>query len=280
MELSIILTIKLITMAFAKGGLGDGLKGNIDGLSFYKMKGVKETVVRRSSGHTKEQIKRDPKLQGFKKEGEEFAGRARMSKYLMRAITTQKPMADYNISGPLTALMKPVQELDTVSRFGTRGIPLSEHPYFIKGLSLNKNNPLDTVIRFPVTGMIDRETLSAKVYIPQLMPGINFAPPVTHPYYAFRVSLGVVPDIVFDQGRYTTTHPDYRDGGSTYVDSEWFSLQEGSEAQEVEITSTIIPPDLHFTLVLAVGIFYGELKALNKIGQVKHAGSAKVLEVG
>lgn len=267
-------------MAFAEGGLGDGLRGNIDGLSFYKMKGVKKTVVRRSSGHTKDQIKNNPDLHRFKKAGEEFAGRAYMSKFLMRALTFQKPLADYNISGPLTALMKPVQELDTISRNGKRNISLSQHAHFIKGFSLNKNHPFDTVIRFPVTGIPDKETLSAKVFIPQLMPGINFAPPVNHPYYAFRVTLAVVPDIIYNDNRYTPSHLDYRENCAVYVDSEWFSLQEGSAAQEIDISTHILPPDMHFTLVLAVGIFYGELKGLNIIKQVRHAGSAKILEVG
>lgn len=267
-------------MATAEGGLGDGLKGNIDGLSFYKMKGVKKTVVRRSSGHTKDQLKNDPNLQQFKQEGAEFAGRACMSKFLMRALTFQKPMADYNISGPLTALMKSVQKLDKVHGRGERNIPLSEHPWFIKGFSLNKNHPFDSVIRFPVTGIVDRETLSAKVYIPQMMPGINFAPPVNHPYYAFRVSLAVVPDIVFAQGRYEPSHRSYSENSATCVNSQWFSLQEGSPAQEIEINVNAIPPDIYFTLVLSVGVYYGELKALNKIAQVPHAGSAKILEVG
>ncbi len=267
-------------MAIAEGGLGDGLRGNLDGLSFYKMKGVKKTVVRRSSGHTKDKIKRDPNLSRFKSAGSEFAGRAIMSKYLMQALTFQKPMADYNIAGPLTALMKPVQELDLSSGLGQRNIQLSEHPYYIKGFSLNKNNPFDTVIRFPVTGIIDRETLSAKVYIPQLMPGINFAPPVNHPYYGFRISLAVVPDIVYNRDRYTAIHRDYPELCSNYADLGWFSLQEGAAAQEIDISTPILPPDMHFTLVLAVGIYYGEVKGLNNISMVRHAGSAKVLEVG
>lgn len=267
-------------MAKAFGGIGNGLRGNIDGLSFYTMKGVEGTIVRRSSGHTKEKKNKDPKLRNFKLAGDDFAGRACMSKYLIGALTHQRPMADYNISGPLIALMKPVQELDSVSDFGVRNVRLTAYPHIIKGFSLNKNHTLDSVIRFPVTGTIDRETLSAKVQFPELVPGINFAPPVKQPYYAFRISLAVVPDVIYNLGRYTATHPDYLTNGVWSVDSSWFSLQEGSQALDMEVNIVVPPPDTNFTLMLAAGIMYGELKALDRIGQVKHAGSAKVLEVG
>jgi hypothetical protein len=267
-------------MAKAQGGLGDGLRGKIDGLSFYTMKGVEGTIVRRSSGHTKEKKNTDPKLRNFKLAGEDFSGRARMSKFLMGAFAHQKPMADYNIAGPLIALMKPVQELDGEGDYGARNVKLTAYPHVIKGFSFNKNNTLDTVIRFPVTGTIDRETLSAKVQFPELVPGINFAPSVKQPYYAFRISLAVVPDIIFNQGRHTPTHPDYPINCAKSVDSEWFSLQEGSKALEMEVNTIITPPDTNFTLILVAGILYGELKALERIGQVRHAGSAKVLEVG
>lgn len=267
-------------MATSEGGLGDGLRGNIDGLSFYKMRGVKKTVVRRSSGHTKKKIKSNPDLAGFKRAGEEFAGRALMSKYLMGALIHQKPLADYNIAGPFTALMRPVQKLDLVSRNGKRSIFLSQQMHYLKGFSLNENHPFDSVIRFPVTATVSRETLSAKVTIPELIPDINFVPPVRHPYYAIRVSIAVVPDVIYNKDRYTPVHRDYPQLCADHVDTQWFSLQEGSGAMEVDIQSGIIPPDTNFTLVLAVGIRYGELKTLHHIGQVPRAGSAKVLEVG
>lgn len=267
-------------MATIEGGLGDGLRGNLDGLSFYKMRGIQKTVVRKSSGHTKNRIKNDPNLRLFKKAGQEFAGRALMSKFLMRALTFHKPMADYNIAGPLTALMKPLQVLDPISRLGKRNILLSQHSHYIKGFSLNKFHLFDSVVRFPVTATVDRETLSAKIQFPELMPGINFAPPVDHPYYCLRVSLAVVPDIVYNQNRYTPSHLNYPEVCAQYVDSEWYSLQEGSQALEMEITTDIIPPDNHFTLVLSVGILYGEPMTLDRITQVRHAGSAKILEVG
>jgi hypothetical protein len=267
-------------MAKIIAGLAAGLSGAVDGLSFYKMRGVDKTIVRRSSGHTKEKVKNDPKLDLVRRETSEFGGRAKASKYLMQALHVQKPMADYNIAGPLTALMKPLQELDTTIEYSKRGIFLSAHPHFIKGFSLNRNHPFDSVIRYPVTATIDRETLAAKVYFPELIPAINFVPPVNHPYYALRVSLGIVPDIVYNRTSYGPVHVEYPENCFVYRDTNWFPLLKGSAAMEVELSHDFFPPDTNFTLVLAVGILYGVLKGDNDIDQAPYVGSAKVLEVG
>lgn len=267
-------------MATVEGGFGENFRGRLDGFSFYKMKGVEKTIIRKSSGHTKEQIENDPNLKAFRKAGAEFGGRALAGKYLMRALDAHKPVADHNIAGPLTALMRPVQLLDKTSRSGQRNIILSAHPHFLKGFSLNRKHPFDSVIRFPVNCSLERDTMTASVYFPELIPGINFVPPVDYPYYSLRVTLALVPDIVYDGNRYVPVHPDYPEFSATYVDTEWFSLMEGSAAKEVNIQNKVVTPDEHFTLVLAVGIRYGVLKEVNKIKQAPYAGSAKVLEVG
>jgi hypothetical protein len=135
------------------------------------------------------------------------------------------------------------------------------------------------VVRYPLTATIDREALSAKVNFPALMPGINFIPPVKHPYYAFRVSLGIVPDIVYTD-EYAPVHDKYPEACAVYTDTAWFHLLKGLDTMEVTIQHTFLPPDTNFTLVLAVGIYYGILKGENDIAQAPYVGSAKVLEVG
>jgi hypothetical protein len=46
----------------------------------------------------------------------------------MRALKPQKKLADYNIAGPLIALMQHVQVLDEVSEWGERGIRCRRMP--------------------------------------------------------------------------------------------------------------------------------------------------------
>ncbi|WP_315819042.1 hypothetical protein [Paraflavitalea speifideaquila] len=51
----------------------------------------------------------------------------------MHALTFQKPLADHNIAGKLNALMVPVQNLDSESDLGERGVPLSMLPQILNG---------------------------------------------------------------------------------------------------------------------------------------------------
>jgi hypothetical protein len=269
-------------MAKIIGGLGDALRGSIGDLSFYKMRGVKDTVVRTKGGFTKERIKTDPKLERLRLAESEFGGRAKAGKYIMQALMFQKPMADYNIAGPLTKLLLPVQNLDTEGDLGKRGILLSLAPHVIKGFSLNRNNMLDSVIRYPVTYSLSRETASAIVNIPELVPDINFfvPDPIKYPYYRICVSLGLVPDIVYKVDEYRPTHTDYMDKKPRAIYTEWFPRLQGSSSQVLAINYDWTPPDTHFTLVLAVGIQYGELEGVNNIQRAPYVGCARILEVG
>jgi hypothetical protein len=267
-------------MGTIDGGLGEGLRGKFDGLSFYKMRGVDKTVVRKSGGHSKDKIKYDPDLDQFRRAGSEFGGRAVAAKFIMRALYYHKPLADYNIAGPLIALMKPVQERDLMSELGARNVYLSANAQYLKGFSLNRQHPFDSVIRYPVTGTLNREELNASVQFPELIPQVNFIPPVTLPYYSLRIGLGVVPDIVRDPKRYVPVHPDYSSICAVYADTAWLPLLQEAEAREVKIQYDLRPPDNNFTLVLTVGIRYGIVKDINQIRQAPYVGSAKVLEVG
>jgi hypothetical protein len=267
-------------MAKIIGGIGAGISGSIDELSIYNMRGVDKPVVRRKGGHTKERIKNDPNLALFRYAMSDFGGRAKAAKYLMKALAYQKPLADYNIAGPLTALMLPVQIADPIGDYGKRSIMLSAYRHFIKGFSLNHNNQFDSVVRYPLTCTLDRETATARVSIPELMPDINLVSPVNYPYYSLVVSLGVVPDIVHTANGFAPTHPDYIETKAQVTYTNWFPLLQGSPATEVEVKYESSLPDNNYTLVLAVGIRYGVLKAPNDIRQAPYVGSARVLEVG
>lgn len=267
-------------MAKIIGSMAQGIVGSIDDYSIYKMRGVKEPVLRKKGGHPKERVKNDPDLRRFRQAGSEFGGRALASKYIMQALTFQKPLADYNIAGPLGALMYPVQQLDTVSDLGQRNIMLSAHPHFLKGFSLNRNHHFDSVVRYPVAGILERETASATISIPELLPQVNLVCPVNHPYYSFVATLGVVPNILYNGNAYTTTHIAYLSMQPKYIMSDWYPLLEGSPAIHLNLQYKGAMPDDQFTFVLAIGIRYGLLKGANKIQQAPYVGSAKVLEVG
>jgi hypothetical protein len=66
-------------MARAITGPGAGFKGSVDDLSFYKMRGVEGTIVRRKGGPSKEQVK---ELSTILYRYNMASGEARLSIYL------------------------------------------------------------------------------------------------------------------------------------------------------------------------------------------------------
>lgn len=284
-----------------KGGLGDGLKGSLGGLSYYKMRGVEETIVREPGGASKEKIEKDPNLHMIRRNNAEFSGRSTAGKWIRKVIQAQLPMADYNISGPLASLLKVVQKLDSKGDKGKRTIPLSANPLVIKGFSLNKKNLFDSVVRSPVDYAISRETGSARVQIPVLTPAINLFTPDHYAMFRLVIAWGVVPDFYpdgrkdqtynispgtvpemtfYDKIRYYPSHQAYDNIPTEEFRSDWYPVSKGAPAMYKELTLRVFPPDTDFTLVLSIGICYGIMEAADYVRQAPYVGSAKILAVG
>jgi hypothetical protein len=83
--------------------------------------------------------------------------------------------------------------MDTESEFGRRHIVLSKNPSVLEGFSLNRKRILESVVGAPISCVINRESLSAEVIIPTLMPVINFEPGIRSSFYSFQAVLGIVP---------------------------------------------------------------------------------------
>lgn len=268
-------------MAKMIAGIGKGIVGSIDDLSIYKMRGVDEPIVRRKGGPSKEKIQTDPKLQLVRNSISEFGGRAQATKWVMQALLLQKPLADHNIAGPLNALMVPVQKMDAEGDYGRRNVRLSAYRHILNGFSLNRSNTFDSTVRFPVTYSFSRETAAATVQLPDLIPDISFFAPDNYPWFSIMVTLAIVPDIIYTDNsvrKYGPTHPGYHQSPRFQVSAEWYPVAQGAEATRLELKYDAVPPDDHYTLVLAIGVRYGTQYNTNEIRQAKYVGCAKVLE--
>jgi hypothetical protein len=288
-------------MAKLKGVLGNGLEGGLGGLSFYKMRGVEGIVVREKGGLTKEKIKTDPDCHKVRRNIAEFSGRSTAGRWIRQVLNAQLPMADYNISGPLAALLMPVQQLDTTGEPGKRTIRLSENPLVIKGFSLNKKTLFDSVLRCPVDYSLSRETGTARVQIAPLIPAINLFAPAHYAMFRVIITWGVVPDVYpdgrkdqtynmepgnevamtfFDKVKYFPSHLGYDNIPTEVFRSDWYPISKGAPAIDKELTLRVFPPDTDFTLVLSIGICYGIMESADYVRQAPYVGSAKILAVG
>jgi len=256
-----------------------GFNGSLGNVSFYTRWDIDGIITRTKGGASKEKIKTHPKFKRTRELNAEFGGRAAMSKWIMQASWPQKALADYNIAGPLSTLIKPVQAMDTESQHGRRHVKLSASPRLLEGFSFNRRTSFDSVIRNPVGWSISRETLSASVDIPALIPGINFYRPEKQPVcpmFGITAILGVVPDLYYSEHGYKPVNG-YELNVYSKADSDWYPMLKGSPAMPLEMQLDTVPPDMGFSLVLTIGIRFGTMIDAGVVEQVKRAGVAKVL---
>ena len=186
-----------------------GFTGSVGNLTAYKMRGVDGIVVRQKGGVSKDRIKNDREFVRTRENNAEFGGRSAASKSIMNALFPLKPLADYNIAGPLNALLRPIQVADPIGKRGQRSVELSKSPALLEGFSLNNKTSFESIVRAPLSVTVSRETMSAEVVIPELMPDINFKGQGKHPLYKLEAALGLVPDFFYSPERYKPSHPGY-----------------------------------------------------------------------
>jgi hypothetical protein len=252
--------------------------GSLGGFSAYTMRGVDHIILRTKGGASKKKIQKLPAFEHTRKLNAEFGGRARMSKWIMRAMLPQKPLADFNIAGPLNALMKPIQELHSEAEFGQRHIELSKNPKLLEGFSLNKYTSFDAVVRASLTSAISREEGKAQVIIPALIPGINFHPAPHYGLYQIVIVLGVVPDAFYYSRGYSSHGISSNSLVVHELRSDWQTTAKGSSEMQFDLQINKPSGDA-YSLMLTIGIAYGVMKDMTHVEQVKHAGCAKILSM-
>lgn len=251
--------------------------GKLGNISAYKRRDSDKIILRTKGGPTWNQMKTHPNFKRARQNSSEFGGRSTASKWVRRMLDPLPSVSDYNISGPLTAIIKPIQALDTDHDPGERDIFFSKDTSLLHGFNLNKRNTFDSIIRTPLSCNIDRANLTATVEIPQLVPTINFFNPGKHAFFSIIVVIGVLPDLFYSKDGYTSKWENEEYYWGTPIASEWFSSLEGSKPFTLSAKYSLIVPNQSFALMLSVGIKFGTMGIGGSIQQVPHAGAAKII---
>jgi hypothetical protein len=252
--------------------------GSIGNLSAYKMRGLDKTILRSKGGASKKKILKAPEFKLTRQNFTEFSGCAKMGGSIRRSMLVMAPVADYNYTPVLNALAKIIQGLDTKGMRGERAISLSSHRHLLNGFTLNRNTSLESIVKHPISCVIDRAAGKAIVQLPELTPGVNLVLNKKYPLFRFIVNLGCVGDRVFTSRGYMTEEKD-TENESVYTD--WHHAGEAFPGREIsvqlkdtaDLTDTI-------SLILSVGIQMGIPITPSVVNPVKYAGSAKIMEVG
>jgi hypothetical protein len=231
-------------------------EGKLDDISTYKMKGCEGTVLRRSWGPSKKDIKTKDCYDLTRKNIAEFGGRSTNAAYIKRVLAPLKGVLDYNLNSVLTGLLKRVQEADLESTWGNRNVLVSRKPFLLEGLNLNRRNPFDAVISSPVQVTVDKQEGTALVSVPELLPSVNFFPPSNFSVCRITALLGIAPDFYYAQPRYKPL-PAFQQWQNVTESSDWFQASKGCPPSELNLTLSGTLPAEGFSLMIAVGVEVG-----------------------
>ena len=263
--------------------LTDGIlfTGSIGGFSAYTMRGSDKIIVRSKGGPSKALVKKSPTFANTRKNNNEWAGCTKAGQAFREAISGIRHVADYNISGPINGIAKIIQKEDTEHVHGERGIYFSSHRELLTGFSVNRNRTFESVVRVPIAYSVVRETGIATITIPALWPQIHVNNLYNYPLCRFIVSFGIVSDMVYNEKVKLFQPINQNPHNATMVSySDWKNTKQPFDAESINLCFnsqvTITDSD---SLVLAIGIEFGNPLTDKLVEPIKYSGSAKVFNV-
>lgn len=246
--------------------------GKLGNISAYRLKDSGIIVMRTTGGASRKKVLKDPAYARTRENASEFGRCAKAAKGIRKSIEAVRHLADYNFTSDLISLCKKIQLMDSVNVRGEREVDLPAHAHFFSGFQLNHKYPFDSIVRSSVSYGIDRNTKTATIEIPSLLPGVNLQLPWPVPKYRIIVSLGLAPveylQSVWDgrpELRNVSTNTEWLPSNQPFV-GQAFSLQHNSS----DIDGCAI--------TLAIGIEM-EIPQLKGWGGVRKIGAAKILEM-
>ena len=260
------------------------MTGSFSNISMYTMHGSDQVIIRTKGGPSKKQIKTAPQFEGLRRNNSEWAGCTKMGSDIRNSFFAMKRLEDYPVTGSLNSICKQIQKADTVNELGKRGVYLSRHKEMLVGFCFSKKQVLESVLRVPIKTTLDREKGEAQVDIQAINADMYLYNFRKLPYFRIIGVIGGVCDKTYiaDENKYDNLHDNYYDEQNGVYESEWMPtmgvLPALSFTLHYPLVDNPIPDDV--TIILSVGIEFGQVSYDGKPVGVKYAGCGKVMMVG
>lgn len=259
------------------------ITGTLANISFYTIQGSDQVYVRTKGGPKKKAIKTKPQFEKLRRNNSEWAACAKTGRNIREAYYKLKHLEDYPAIGALNALAKRIQVFDEEAEHGRRGIYLSKSKELLCGFSLSRKQVLESVLRVPIDATIDRDSMTARIFVPAIDTNMYLHNFSKLPYFRLFFQLGGVCDMVFieEERCYNTKQDVYVKGESDYC-TEWFFTTGTTEPVDITLTYNQDKPPVanEVTLLLTVGLEFGRQGLDGNPVGVKYAGCGKIMKVG
>jgi hypothetical protein len=259
---------------------GSDFTGRLGPVSVYKMRGHNKLVIRTPGGASKSRIKNHRNFETTRSLNREWTLVTGVARDIRQGVSALGQLSDYNVSGPLNALVKKIQTSDTSNEKGKRSILFSRYPELISSFQFNRQTLFDSIVRQQLEVNIDKTSALAVVTVPILQPAIHFFPNPRYAYYRLVIDMGAASDQVWNEESMTykpviSLLPKYK-----YVYTAWVP----SSSTQPATTYQLSPAYQEFTtgpdmiLIAGTGIQYGMPSHDGSIQPVPHAGAARILK--
>jgi hypothetical protein len=244
------------------------------------MRGHDKLVIRSKGGASKSRIKNHRNFEATRNLNREWILVTRTAKDIRLGLSAIRRLADYNISGPLNALVKKIQTADTINEKGKRSILFSRYPDFLTSFQLNRQTLFDSIVRQPLEVSIDKNSAIATMTVPPLQPTVHFFPNPRYAYYSLVLDMAAASDQIWNEETMsykpaTPVLPKFKK-----FTTAWVPISSTQPAATYQIAPYIkgfsTRPDM--ILIVGAGIQYGMPSPDGSIQPVPYAGAARILK--
>ena len=259
---------------------GSDFTGRLGPVSVYKMRGHDKLVIRTPGGASKSRIKNHRNFEATRSLNREWTLVTGVAAKIRQNLSAICLLADYNISGPLNALIKKIQTSDTINEKGKRSILFSQYPDFISSFQFNRQTLFNSIVRQQLEINIDKSSAIASVTVPVLQPAIHFFPNPRYAYYRLVISMAAASDQIWNEESMSykpaiSVLPKYK-----HVSTAWVPASSTQPAATYQLSPAYkeFSTGADMILIAGVGIQYGMPSPDGSIQPVPYAGAARIIK--
>lgn len=184
--------------------------GTMGGVRHFKIKGLEGDFAGLAGGPTEQQIKTAPEFARTRENMSEFGGCAKAGKSVRVGLSQlMSTMADPQVAGRLTAVMKTINLEDTGHIRGQRSVLVSTNRPLLENFQFNVNISFDTAMFAPytLTNVVARN--AAQIDVPIFEPLNYLTIPTGATHFRIIHAISVVSDWAYDTvtKKYKPTQP-------------------------------------------------------------------------
>lgn len=239
--------------------------GTLGDIRHFKIKGLPGYYAGLKGGPTAEQIYTAPEFERTRENMNEFGGSAKAGKSVRNGFCQLlNKMADRQLTGRLTSIMKKINLEDQTKARGYRAIEISTQRVYLTGLDFDKSLNLTSIISAPFSLSHVAARDEADLSFASFNPASSIMAPPGATHFRLVNALAVVSDFAFNSttGTYEPTQPTFNEL-SEVAYSGYLDLSATTPATTITTTLTTpgaLPSDV--TVMQAIGIeFYQQVGA-------------------